>query len=277
MDNQYYSPAGLGYLLKLNRFNNQAFFMRGFGHTFNNSFNSIQLGTTLLGHYIQDLHGLAEELADGETVAPFRKGCSAVLTGMTQVVNGISDAASNLDQFVSQLAEFTGAPAKAGNSAVDLNTVVTSCSAMIQHQIVQYTHGFRLELSETPVLLSPDCAGQMMQVVLNLVMNALLSLPDKGCTVVVSTAYDYEADRILLRICDDGTGIAEADLPRVCEPFFTTWKEHGCTGIGLTVASHLVNAHGGELSISSEVNRGTTVLVSLPYGKPDALENRHAG
>lgn len=276
MTNQYKSSIELDHILKLNRFNNQAFFMRGFGHTFNNSFNSIQLGTTLLGHYIQDLQGLAEELADNDTSVSFRNGCSAVLAAMMQVVHGISDTTSNLDQFVSQLSEFTG-PLKAGNSVVDLNMLVTSCSAMIQHQIVHYTHGFRLDLSESPALLRPECAGQMMQVMLNLVMNALISLPDKGSQVVVSTSCDHEAGRVLLSICDEGAGIAEADLPRVCDPFFTTWKDQGCTGIGLTVASHLVNSHGGELSITSEVDRGTTVLVRMPLVKPEIPENRYAG
>lgn len=267
MNDQFLQPAMFGHLLNLNRFNNQLFFMRGFGHTFNNSINSIQLGSTLLGHYLQDFQTLIGELQN-ETGSPsgtFQNECSGILTTMTQVVQGISDSTLNLDQFVSHLAELTGqhSRVRSGCSRVDLNQLVTLCSTMIRHQTVQYTHNFRLDLNDAPAIW-PDCAVQITQVMLNLMMNALLSLPDKSREIVVSTSCDHDVDRAIFLIRDEGIGISESVLPRIIEPFFTTWHEQGCAGLGLTVADRIIRNHGGELSIISEQDQGTTVRVSIP-------------
>jgi signal transduction histidine kinase len=73
-------------------------------------------------------------------------------------------------------------------------------------------------------------------------------------------------DGIVLTIQDDGVGIAEADLPRVFEAFFTTSSTVG-TGIGLFVAKQFIEGHGGQIDVESRrdaENHGTTVRVFLP-------------
>jgi signal transduction histidine kinase len=73
-------------------------------------------------------------------------------------------------------------------------------------------------------------------------------------------------DGVVLAIRDNGVGIAEADLPRVFEAFFSTRKTVG-TGIGLFVAKQFVEGHGGTISVESRQvgeNHGTTVRVFLP-------------
>ena len=141
---------------------------------------------------------------------------------------------------------------------------------MIQHQITNFTNHFRLDLKDTSVVLSGS-AQLISQVILNLLMNALLSLPDRSCEVVISTSCDHEAGQVMMCIRDEGIGISNDLFPHIVKPFFTTWQEHGCVGLGLTVADRIIRNHGGELSIDSEPGKGTTVCVLLP----DKLECDH--
>lgn len=108
--------------------------------------------------------------------------------------------------------------------------------------------------------------GEMMQVVSNLIMNSIYAMQaGGGLSISVEDAVG-SPDGIVLTIQDDGVGIAETDLPRVFEAFFTTRSTVG-TGIGLFIAKQFVEGHGGRIEIESRQgteNHGTTVRVFLP-------------
>ncbi|NPU10516.1 PAS domain S-box protein [Bradyrhizobium sp. 83002] len=103
------------------------------------------------------------------------------------------------------------------------------------------------------------------QIVLNLVSNAI-KFTERGGRVTVSAGVDGQ--RLLMRITDNGVGIAADDLKRIGDPFFqagkTYQRRHEGTGLGLSIVKSLVNLHGGEMSIESKLDEGTTVSVALP-------------
>jgi PAS domain S-box-containing protein len=108
--------------------------------------------------------------------------------------------------------------------------------------------------------------GEMMQVVSNLLMNSIYAMQAGGVLSISVEDAVGSPDGIVLTIQDDGVGIAEADLPRVFEAFFTTRTTVG-TGIGLFVAKQFVEGHGGRIEIESRQSvedHGTTVRVFLP-------------
>jgi PAS domain S-box-containing protein len=114
--------------------------------------------------------------------------------------------------------------------------------------------------SDTKIILR---RGEMMQVVSNLIANAIHAMPAGG-TLSVSVS-DAE-DGVVLTVEDDGEGIAPKDLPRVFDAFFTTRATVG-TGIGLFVAKQFVEGHGGRISIESNSEpdtHGTTIRIFLP-------------
>jgi PAS domain S-box-containing protein len=108
--------------------------------------------------------------------------------------------------------------------------------------------------------------GEMMQVVSNLIMNSIYAMQAGGVlSISVEDAVELP-EGLVLTLQDDGVGIAEADLPRVFEAFFTTRSTVG-TGIGLFVAKQFVGGHGGQIEVESKrdgENHGTTVRVFLP-------------
>jgi len=103
------------------------------------------------------------------------------------------------------------------------------------------------------------------QIVLNLVANAI-KFSERGGTVTASAA--VEASRLVLRVTDTGVGIAADDLKRIGDPFFqagkTYQRRHEGTGLGLSIVKSLVGMHGGEMTVQSKVDEGTTVTIALP-------------
>ena len=108
--------------------------------------------------------------------------------------------------------------------------------------------------------------GEMMQVISNLIMNSFYGMPAGGNLSISVTDADLPSQGVVLKVVDNGEGIAPEILPRVFDAFFTTRSTVG-TGIGLFIAKQFVEGHGGFISIESNCeahNHGTTVRVFLP-------------
>ena len=120
-----------------------------------------------------------------------------------------------------------------------------------------------LSLPEAPV---PARAGpvRMEQVCVNLLLNALDAVEGRaGAEVRLELGPGPE-----LRVVDNGPGIAEADLPRVAEPFFSTKLTGEGLGLGLSISRAIVEEFGGQMSIAAPPGGGTTVTVRLPDVTP---------
>jgi len=114
----------------------------------------------------------------------------------------------------------------------------------------------------------PDMTGDpraFRQIVLNLVSNAI-KFTERGGTVTVSAG--IEGSRLVLRVADNGVGIAADDLKRIGDPFFqagkTYQRRHEGTGLGLSIVKSLVALHGGDMTVQSKLDEGTTVAIALP-------------
>jgi PAS domain S-box-containing protein len=108
--------------------------------------------------------------------------------------------------------------------------------------------------------------GEMMQVISNLVANAIYAMPDGGVLSISVFDTTTPAEGVVLDIADNGAGIAPEVLPKVFDAFFTTRTTVG-TGIGLFIAKNFVEGHGGQISIESHTQpekQGTTVRIFLP-------------
>ena len=147
---------------------------------------------------------------------------------------------------------------------------LTSVSELIQQAITVYeprcvTNGIIIEkslLSTRKVMLR---RGEMMQVFSNLIANSIYAMPSGGALYLTVEDFSGSDDGVSVTIRDTGVGIAQHDIPRVFEAFFTTRSAIG-TGIGLFTAKQFVEGHGGRIELESEqrVNHGTTVRVHLP-------------
>jgi polar amino acid transport system substrate-binding protein len=98
-------------------------------------------------------------------------------------------------------------------------------------------------------------------------MNACQALQHRGKGLFLKTFYDAAKEETVLEVRDEGEGIAAENLSHITDPFFTTKREKGGTGLGLSLSATIVKEHGGTLMFSSVVGEGTTCLLSLPAKK----------
>ena len=117
---------------------------------------------------------------------------------------------------------------------------------------------------------------RLQQLLINLVDNAVKYTPSQGRVTIAARESQNPPDaarHIQISVSDTGAGIPEKDLPRLTERFYRVdrarSRDLGGTGLGLAIVKHIVQAHGGELKITSEVNKGTTMTVILPRAQSE--------
>jgi len=109
------------------------------------------------------------------------------------------------------------------------------------------------------------------QVLINMIKNALNALPDGRGKISLSTSYQHETDRISVECRDDGHGIPPEIMKDIFKPFFTTKDVGTGTGLGLYVSYEIIKKHEGDISVSSEVGKGTTFTIELPCKRSGKL------
>ncbi len=233
---------------RLDRLESLGLLARGFAHEFNN------LLTVLLGNL-----SLAE-----------MRLRSAVQLPELHTAKQATLQAQNL---VQQLLTFArgGAPIKRQ----------TELGQLIEQFFLHHSRAnrveYRIEVDPNLPSLAVDPA-QIRRLVSNLIRNAEQAQPNGGVITVrcyapaPSDLYPHEmvADHsslptgVIVEVQDEGEGIAPTNLPNIFEPYFSTRKAENATGLGLTVCESIAKAHGGSLSVQSELNKGTTVQLYLP-------------
>ncbi|MEM9602655.1 MAG: ATP-binding protein [Pseudomonadota bacterium] len=141
---------------------------------------------------------------------------------------------------------------------VDVNACVDSALKVAANEL-KYKCEVITSLADIPAV---HCnAGQLNQVVLNLIVNASHAIEERGAITVTT---EHQGDAVSIAIADTGTGIEQAHLDKLFEPFFTTKPVGQGTGLGLAIVYGIVTDHGGEISVDSELGRGTTFTIRLP-------------
>jgi signal transduction histidine kinase len=108
---------------------------------------------------------------------------------------------------------------------------------------------------------------QMQQVLLNIMINALHSMPAGGKITIATRLLDERND-FEISISDTGNGIAQDDLKNIFKPFYTT--KHAGTGLGLAISKNIVEKHGGSIIVESRIGVGSTFIIILPLEANDA-------
>ncbi|HUG42060.1 MAG TPA: ATP-binding protein [Longimicrobiales bacterium] len=141
---------------------------------------------------------------------------------------------------------------------VDLHEGIESTLAIMAHELKDRITVVR----EYGVLPLVECyPNQIHQVVMNLILNGIQAMPEKG-TVTIRTR--SEGSEVALEVEDTGVGIPREHLARVFDPGFTTKGSRMGMGMGLLITSQIVDRHGGRLTVESEPGEGTNFTVHLP-------------
>jgi two-component system NtrC family sensor kinase len=122
----------------------------------------------------------------------------------------------------------------------------------------------QLDAGMPPVWAS---AAELQQVLLNLLNNSVDAMDSSGGKIHIST--QLNDDQIVLKIADNGMGIAEANLSRIFDPFYTTKPVGQGTGLGLSICYGIIKKLGGDIQVQSTKGKGTTFSIMLPVSRDD--------
>jgi hypothetical protein len=144
----------------------------------------------------------------------------------------------------------------------NLNTTVEHAVMLARQQVL--SQPIKIELEQAPDLEDVEHdSDQIHQVVLNLLLNAVQAIDGPGTVRVVIGSSD---DCARITVADSGRGIPEQQMPQIFRPFYTT-RGNG-TGLGLSLVRRIVEEHHGQIKAASEVGKGSTFEVLLPFTAP---------
>lgn len=202
-------------------------------------------------------HEIRNPLASISGAAGILKRGNASSENFRECLDIIDKETQRLNRLLTSFLDFAR-PRAPRFQPVELPALFDSVIALAQHVPGAALIDLRQELSAPLPELRCD-PEQLKQVLLNLVINAIHATPGRGAVLLRASA---SPARVLIEVCDEGSGLPPADLDRIFDPFFTT-KENG-TGLGLAVAAKIVEQHGGLLTAENNPGRGMTFRLDLP-------------
>jgi len=172
----------------------------------------------------------------------------------------ISDDAGRIDRLVRDLLNYAR-PVKPEIERIAVKEFLEDLFAMLARQGALKRIEAHLKIAEQLPPLYLD-RHQLLQVVMNLVMNARDAMPAGGRIEV--SASSGQGESIVLSVADSGEGILPENIEKIFEPFFTTKEPGKGTGLGLAISARLVEAFGGEITVDSKPGAGTKFTLILP-------------
>lgn len=167
-----------------------------------------------------------------------------------------------LDRIANQIIDYAR-PRELSPVLFDLNDLVQEVLKLLDLPFTQKRLALACSLPPTLSQVYAD-RDQLKQVLLNLFQNALEASEEGGTLSFTAFESPRGPDTgMVIKLTNQGAGIAPDDLPHVFEPFFTSGKHQG-TGLGLAICRNIVDAHGGDIQLTSQLGKGTAVRIWLP-------------
>ncbi|NNF96732.1 MAG: HAMP domain-containing histidine kinase [Halobacteria archaeon] len=215
----------------------------GIGHEINNPLNNILSYTKLLTRNLQE-HSDKVDAASREQLLADLQSLREETLRASEIVKGILNFAR---QVPPQYTRFALQPWLEKT----LNIVRQAAKS---HQV-------QLELENDYDGELEGDRGQLQQALVNLLLNAIQASPTDSTVRLAAHSLD---GRLIIKVCDEGTGISENTLDNIFDPFFTTKPEGEGSGLGLSISLGIVERHQGHLDIVNNPERGVTASLTLP-------------
>jgi PAS domain S-box-containing protein len=236
----------------------------GVAHEINNPNNFIMLNTPVLWDAWKGIGPVIEKF--------YRKNGDFNLAGLPYsrmrdeiplLFSGMKSGAERIQRIVQDLKNFAQQDDRDMDQPLNINQIIKKSIQLTENLIKEKTMHFKV--GYTKCLPSIKGNGQKLeQVMINLIENACQSLPHKERGIFITASFDKKTQSIVVKVRDEGVGIPEKFINRIMDPFFTTKRSEGGTGLGLAVSLNIVKAHGGKIEVASEIAKGSIFRIVIP-------------
>ncbi len=236
----------------------------GIAHEINNPNHAILANASLLARVWHDALPILDEYEQeqGSFVLAglqFAQASETVSRGMSD----IADNARRIQRIIDNLKHLGKQDQGHMDEVVNVRNVLLAAVRLLDSRIRKHTDCFTLTLPDS----LPHVKGniqQIEQVFINVIINALESLPKRDRGVKVSAEVTADGGQIIVAVEDEGRGISREVLSNIGEPFLTTKAEQGGAGLGLSISSSIIERHAGTIRFASCGPAGTRVTIELP-------------
>jgi signal transduction histidine kinase len=243
----------------------------GVAHEINNPNGLILLDVPILKAAFEDAREIldAHRAAQGEfqlAGLPYDR----MRDELPKMIDEMLAAGRRIGHIVKDLKDFARREDAPRLEPVDVDAVARAAVRLVENRIAKATSRFEVDLAPDLPRVRGN-AQRIEQVIVNLLLNACEALPDPGRAVRLATRRDATRRAVVVEVKDEGVGIPPEHLSRLTDPFFTTKRESGGTGLGLSVSAGIVKEHGGSLEFRSSPGAGTTAALVLPELREEAV------
>ena len=154
--------------------------------------------------------------------------------------------------------------------SIQVNDIIHEVIGFLEKETLYRKIDLILNLSDSVQPVFSD-HGQLQQVFLNLLTNALAAVEDELGTIEIETKNSIKRG-VIIKISDNGCGMSQETIEKIFDPFFTTKKKEG-TGLGLSISYGIIKKLGGKIFVESEPEKGTVFTIHLPEGSEEMETN----
>ncbi|MFC1563500.1 PAS domain S-box protein [candidate division KSB1 bacterium] len=247
----------------------------GVAHEINNPNSFISFNVPLLEETWKMFKPVLEEYSESHPDWNLNGiGFNELKDDMYSIIDSIRTGSDRINRIVTNLKDYSRTDETSFTKSVDVNEVVKKAMVIVGSQARKRVSKISMNLGDDLPIIEGH-SQKLEQVVNNLILNASKAITDKSTgKLEITTRVIERLNSVLIEIEDNGCGIDPEILSRISEPFFTTRRRDGGTGLGLSVSHSLIKEHGGKMDVLSRPGVGSRFTVYLPLDRSKPLEIR---
>ena len=238
----------------------------GIAHEINNPIGYVRSNTSVAGDIFRDYQSALSEIkvlcedAGGEIEARYLalESTYSLKESAEAISEMFEESSEGIERIIDIVKALRGFSYPSGGKRVAINVAEAINSAL---RITNNLHKYKNKVIFTPPENDIKILGNAGQVLVNLLTNAIYATDEGKCIEFDVEALEKEA---IITLRDEGKGMSEEVIGKMFTPFFTTKPPGDGTGLGMSISLTIIEEHGGQFEVVSEIDKGTTITVRLP-------------
>ncbi len=251
-------------LIQADKMHSLGLLVSGVAHELNNPNSITMLNSAMLNKSWQSITPIIDEYYEkNDDFLVAGLNYSEMKGQIPRLFTELEESGQRVRTIVKDLKDYARQETTIMLSDVDLNSVVETAMRLTRNQTIKATSNLLVDLADD----LPQIRGhkqRLEQDLINLIQNACESLPNNQSNITITTTFNQPENLVKLVVTDEGHGIPEEQLTKIIDPFFTTKRDQGGTGLGLSVSAGIIKEHNGTLKFNSTLEKGTEFVVSFP-------------